>query len=203
MGEGRHESRMKKIINLIVAIICFCAAMSLRAQTTNVYLQTFFVLTGVKQEGAQAVSIRVTNKDVLAALNATGNFNFSSGAQLLLKSYEDQLPIFVVRETSGTQVTTTDVSNYLSLSEPSEVDTRNKLISFAIRVFTLNNQEGTSFELTGFTTMYRGFVNSPGIGTLTRVYNAGSQVSGYASLGGSQAVLQGNVFAGFAKAERD
>lgn len=194
---------MKRTITLalISAILAFETG-SVVAQTTNVYLRTYFVLTGFKMAGqSNAIPVRILNKDLLAALNATGNFNFGSGAQFLLKSTEDQLPTVWVRQTSGGQVTTTDVSNYITLSEPEEVNAQNNLISYAIRVFTFDDQRGTSFSVTGFTTMYRGVIKSSGVGPLVRVFNAGSQVSGPGTIGGTGAVLRGSVYAGFPSVE--
>src|SRR5690242_14290608 len=79
------------------------------AQTTNVFLKTYFVLSGFMQAAnSQAVAVRIIDKDILAALNAATNFNFNSSAQLLLKSNDTQPPTFFVRQTNGTQVITTD-----------------------------------------------------------------------------------------------
>ena len=154
------------VMSALLALITGIA----EAQTTNVYLQAYFVLSGVSQtSGGQAGSVRIIDKDILAALNATGSFNFGSNARLLLKSYNDQLPTFVVREKNGNQVTTTDVSNFMSVEEAAEVNAKNGAVTYAVWVFTLNNQKGTSFSVSGFLSLYRGTIKSQGIGPLTRV----------------------------------
>src|SRR6185503_2597565 len=95
----------------------------------NVSLVTQFALSGVKQAGQSTTPVKITNKDILAALNATGRFNFGKSAQLILVSFEDQLPTFSVRERNGTNVTTTDISAYLTLTEPEELDSADHLTS--------------------------------------------------------------------------
>jgi len=190
-------------IGVISALLALTTGIA-QAQTTNVYLKAYFVLSGVVQAGeGKATSVRIIDKDILAALNATGNFNFGSGAQLLTKSDSDQLPTFVVREKKGNQVTTTDVSNFLSLDETGEVNAQNGLVSYAIWVFTLNNQKGTSFSVSGFMSLFRGTIKSPGVGPLTRVFNAGGQVAGPGTVGGNEAVFRGQFAAGFPTAEVD
>jgi hypothetical protein len=193
---------MKKITRIVVMSAALAlAAGAVDAQTTNVYLQAYLVLNGVRQNGnGQAASVRIIDKDILAALNATGNFNFSSGARLLLKSNDDQLPTFVVREPNGD---TSDVSNYLSVDEVSEVNAQNGMISYAVWVFAFNNQEGTSFSVSGFLTLYRGTLKSAHVGPLMRVYNIGGQVAGAGQAGGNEAVFRGVIAAGFPTVEVD
>ena len=168
------------------------------AQTTNVYLKAYFVLNGFKQApNNQAVAIRIIDKDILAALNATGNFTFGSNAQLLLKANDNEIPVFFVRQTNGTQVVTTDVSNYLTVAQTAEVNARQGLVIYAIRVFTFDNHQGTRFTLTGFTTIYRGSVAGPGVGSAIRPFNAGTQAVGPGTINGTETVLQGPIYAGF------
>src|SRR5436190_22282373 len=116
-----------------------------RAAVTNVAMVMQFSLTGVRQAGPATVTgVRISNKDILAALNATGRFDFASNAQLLLLSFEGNLPNFAVRERNGTNVTTTDISSYFDLSEVTEVHSADHLTSYALYVFTFDNQNGTS-----------------------------------------------------------
>ena len=193
---------MKTIMRIgVISAVLALAAGAVEAQTTNVYLQAYLVLSGLKQNGeGHATSVRIIDKDILAALNATGNFNFSSSARLLLKSHDDQLPTFVVREPNGA---TTDVSNYLSVNEAGEVNAQNGMVSYAVWTFALNNQEGTSFSISGFLTLYRGTLKSAHVGPLTRVYNAGGQVAGPGAAGGNEAVFRGVFAAGFPTVEVD
>lgn len=174
------------------------------AQTTNVVLRAYFVLNGLEQGNNQAINVRVTNKDVLAALNATGNYHFGSGAQVVLISTDDQLPVVMVRETRGGQVTTTDVGANLALADSGdEVHGPGNLTSWAYWEYDLDNGQGTNFKLTGLATIYRGQITGPGVGPLTRAYNAGTSVYGAGALKGISTIFSGFVYAGFATAEVD
>src|SRR2546423_7334645 len=122
---------------------------------TNVAMVTQFALSGVKQaEPSTAAPVRITNKDILAALNATGRFDFASNAQLLLLSFEGELPTFAVRQRNGTNVTTTDISRYFFITEPTEIHSADRLSAYALYVFTFDNQNGTSFTVSGMTTLH-------------------------------------------------
>ncbi len=190
---------MKTIIK--VALLSGAIAMATNtvgAQTVNVVMKAYFVLNGIQQTSSGAANVRVTNKDILTVLNATGSFNFSSGAQIILRSTEDQLPVILVRDTDGS---TTDVSSYLTLTDSgNEIHTGNNLTSWAIWNYALNTGKGTDFNISGLATLYRGPISSSS-GTLTRTFNAGTHVYGEGDVGGSPAVFYGAVYAGFATAE--
>src|SRR5436190_17293452 len=118
---------MKKSIKF-AAVSTFVALMvsAASAQTesasarTNVALIANIVLTGFKQtDGSNATPMRITNKDLLTALNATGHFTFGKNAQLILLSKDDQLPTASIRERTGATATTTDISNFLTITQPS------------------------------------------------------------------------------------
>src|SRR3954465_4926751 len=83
---------------------------SATAQSTNVVQRANFVLKGTIQTSAGVTSVRVVNKDILAALNATGEYNFGRKAALLFVSSDDEPPAVVVSEGSGQEATNTDVS---------------------------------------------------------------------------------------------
>jgi hypothetical protein len=168
------------------------------AQTTNLFLNAYFVLSGfVQAPNNQAVAVRIINKDILSALNATGNFTFGSGAQLVLRMSNNQLPTFFVRQTNGVQVVTTDVSNFLTLAQTTQVNANQGLVTYAIRIYTFDNLQGVRFSVTGFATIFRGPVSAPGVGTLIKPFNAGAQTVGSGTLNGAQMVLQGPIYAGF------
>jgi len=189
---------------VLVGVLLALAANSVVAQSTNVVLRAFFVLNGLEQGNNRAINVRVTNKDVLAALNATGNYNFGSGAQLVLISTDDQLPVIRVRENHNGQVTTTDVGANLALVDmDGEVHGRYNLISWAYWGYNFDNGQGTDFTLAGMATLYRGTITGPGVGPLSRTYNAGTTVYGAGGLNGNSTVFSGNVYAGFATAEVD
>ena len=195
---------MRKMIKWTVTVISgflALAASPAMAQTTNVVMKAYFVLTGIKQVNGGVTYVRVTNQDILAALNATGNFNFGSGAQLILVSTDDQLPVVKVRQGDGT---TTDVGAYLALvGVDDEVHSANNLVSWAYWTYDFDNGNGTDFRLSGMATLYRGTVTGPGIGTLTRTYNASTRVYGAGGLKGASTIFSGTVYAGFARAEVD
>lgn len=190
---------MRILVKLAVLISLLALNTELaQAQTTYVVLKAYFALNALQQTGSGAASIRITNKDVLAALNASGSFHFSSGAQIILRSFEDQLPIVLVRDTDGS---TTDVSSDLTLSDSgSEIHMANNLTSWAIWNYALSTGQSLDFNISGLVTLYRGPINSPN-GTLTRVYNAATHVYGQGDVNGSPAVFSGTVYAGFPTTE--
>jgi hypothetical protein len=170
---------------------------------TNVAMITQFALTGVKQNGSSTTSVRISNKDILSALNDTGRFDFASNAQLIFLSFEGELPSIAVRERNGTDVVTTDVSSYFFISEPLEIHTGNHLTSYAIYVYTFNNRNGTSFSVSGLTTLHAGTINGPGIAGLVRDRILNSSVNGPGTFQGANMVVRGTVKGGSAKAEID
>src|ERR1051326_6847347 len=151
-----------------------------QAQTTNVVMTANIALSGFKQvDEGNASPVRITTKDIIAALNASGGFGFGNSAQLIMISQEDQLPTFAVREHVGTNVNTTDVSSYLSIEEAIEVHANNNAISYVAQTFNFDDHNGTSFSVTGFTTLHRGRISARGIAPLSRVNSLTAQVAGY------------------------
>jgi hypothetical protein len=141
------------------------------------------------------------NKDIIAALNATGRFNFGSGAQIVMISLQDQLPTFGIREGSGTNAVTTDINSYFTLTESDEIHTPNNMTSYVVQDYHFNNRNGTSFSVSGLSTLKRGHISGPGFGPLDRVVRITSQVNGPGSLGGDQALFRGAMSSGSPKAE--
>jgi len=184
------------------ALLAFAPG-SLNAQTTNVVLVANISLTGVKQAGDRAAKIRITNSDLLAALNATGEFSFGSKAQLVLVSTEDQLPTFSVREKSGTNQTTTDISGFLTLSEGTEVSGKNNTQSFVYQTYSFDDENGTAFSVSGLTSLRRSTISSPNIGPLMRVSAASGKIGGGGTVAGDAAALRGTIKAGKPIAEVD
>lgn len=171
---------------------------------TNVALVANFALTGFRQVGSQDVMpVRITNRDIFNALNATGRFSFGSNAQLLLVSTDDQEPLIWARERNGMNVTTTDVSSFLSITQPEEVDGNNGMTSYAFRIFNFDDHNGNSFSVSGVTTLQRGLIVSRNIGPLDRVRTGTAQVTGGGTIAGAAAMFQGTVTAGSPVAEVD
>src|SRR5689334_5945014 len=102
---------------------------------TNVVMKVRLTLSGFRGDQSSAASFKITNKDILNALNETGRFSFGSGAEIIFLSLDGQLPSVAVREGSGTDVTTTDISSYFFLTEPLEVHSANHMTSYAIYVY--------------------------------------------------------------------
>ena len=178
-----------------------CAAL---AQTTNVALVANIALSGYTQaDGSNAAGVRITTRDVIAALNASGNFHFGSNAQLIFLSDDDQLPTVSVREGNGSNAARTDISDFFTISQPTEVDGNHNLTSYSFRIFSFDDHNGTSFSVSGLTTLRRGQITSRDIGPLLRVTTSQTQVAGEGTVQGANAVFRGTINAGSPKAEVD
>jgi hypothetical protein len=174
------------------------------AQGITVAMQAHFALSGVKQVGdSTAASVKITNKDILNALNATGRFNFASNAKIVFLSLEGELPSIAVREGNGTNANTTDISDFFFITEPQEIHSANHMSSYAIYVYNFDNHNGTSFSVSGLTLLHAGTITGPGIGPLSRDRTLTSTVSGPGSFDGATMVVKGTVSGGAAKAEID
>src|SRR5215467_8052415 len=103
----------------LIAGLLTVATSSAIGQTTNVVQPAFFVLKGTTQTPSGGVkSVRVVNKDILAALNETGAYEFGARSTLLFVSTDDeQPPVLMVRNVSGNQVTTNDVGGFFGIME--------------------------------------------------------------------------------------
>jgi hypothetical protein len=173
------------------------------AQGITVAMQVRFALSGVKQAGDSTASVKVTNKDILNALNATGQFDFASNAQIVFLSLEGELPSIAVREGSGTNATTTDISDFFFLTEPQEIHSPDHLHNWAIYVYNFDNHNGTSFSVSGLTFLHAGPINGPGIGTVSRDKTLTAAVNGSGTIDGANMVVRGTVNGGSAKSEID
>jgi len=170
---------------------------------TNVSMVVRVTLSGFKGDQSSAASFKITNKDILNALNDTGRFSFGSSAQIIFLSFEGQLPSIAIREKNGADVTTTDVSSYFFITEPLEVHSANHLSSYAIYVYNFDNGNGTSFSVGGMTSLHAGTITGPGIAPLTRDRILSSAVSGSGADSGDTIIVRGTVNGGSAKAEVD
>jgi hypothetical protein len=185
------------LLALISGVLTLASSRAV-AQSTNVVQHAYFVLKGLKQRPTGGVSaVRVSNKDILAALNASGNYNFSPGAVLLFVRTDDQSPSIVVREVNKDQVTDTDVGNYFGIKElGDEVHSQDDLTRWGTWSFAFDNGQETDFELRGFTTFFRRPPSSAGISTPMTLYAEQSGVNGVGGLGGVAVVFYGNVYGG-------
>lgn len=191
---------MRRLLQLgIVVCVCGMATTRLAAQSTNIVQHAYFVLTGLEQTPAGRVSlVRVTNKDILKELSASGAYNFGPGASLLFVSTDNQLPTIAVRETNGSQVTTTDVGNNFGLTEQGdEVHSFDGATRWGSWMFAFDNGQATDFQLWGFTTLYDRIIQSAGVGTILGNYGELSRVSGVGAIEGQNTVFYGNVYGGY------
>ena len=166
------------------------------AQSTNVMQRANFVLKGTTQTSSDVTSVRVVNKDILAALNATGEYNFGRRAALFFVSTNDQPPALIVREGSGRQATTTDLTDYFGVTEigdevhSAKDNTRWETWDFAFDNGTTNE---TGFQLWGATTIERGALRAPGVGPFTGPRRVQSTVTGVGRVQGAITVFSGTV----------
>jgi hypothetical protein len=147
--------RFAFITGLLAVATCSATAQS----TTDVVQRANFVLKGTMQTSSGVKSVRLANKDILAALNATGAYNFGRRATLLFVSSDDELPALIVREGTGRQTTNTDVGDFFGVTEIGDEvrspddSTRWQTWNFA---FDNGNTNETAFQLWGATTIQRG-----------------------------------------------
>lgn len=169
---------------------------SATAQSTNVLQRANFILKGTSQTSSDVVSVRVVNKDILAALNATGAYNFGRRAALFFAITNDQPPVIIVREGTGQQVTTTEVSPYFGVAEiedevhSAKDSTRWETWNFAFDNGTTNE---TGFQLWGLTTIQRGAIHARGVGTVAGPRHVQSKVTGVGRVEGVITVFSGTV----------
>jgi len=147
--------------------------------------------------GSGVKSIRVVNKDIIAALNETGVYQFGPRATLLfVTTDEQQPPELMVRDVIGSQVTTNDVGNYFGITEIGDEvhspdnSTRWQTWNFAFSDGTTNE---TAFQLWGETTIHRGAIHTTKMGTVTNAPGVQSTVTGVGRLKGAITIFSGSV----------
>jgi hypothetical protein len=198
-----HSTRNWIKLCAIAVLLAFGSGAAV-AQGITVAMQANFAFTGVKQTGdSTTASVKFTNKDILNALNATGQFSFPSNAKIVFLSLEAQLPSIAVREGSGTNATTTDISDFFFLTEPQEIHSPDHVHNYAIYVYNFDNHNGTSFSVSGLTFLHAGTITGPGIGAVSRDKTLTAAVSGPGTIDGATMVVRGTVTGGAAKSEID
>jgi hypothetical protein len=197
------KTLFKKMLPM-AALISACVTLTVTApaqtnDTNHIYStvkDAVINLTAIEQkpEGGTHI-VKITNKEILAALNATGAFNFGAGAKLLLRSFNGGLPYFIVRESSSNgAVTTTDVSAYLSLTEPEDaVHSPGSIVNWGIWIFTFTGGGGTDFTFWGYTTLHTGVIPTGNGGFLNRTVTLMSSGSGPGHVNGANAQFSGTV----------
>ena len=202
MNGETMKTLFKKTIAAFGFSVCFFTVTA-QEQIYTTVKDAFFVFTAIVQKPDGGTNrVRITNKDVLAALNATGNFNFDKHAKLLLRSVNGGLPTFIVRESTSNVATNSevDVSDTLTLVEPDDaVHGRNQMVNWGIWNYTLTAGGGTDFTFWGFTTLHTGAVLTGNGGKLLRAVNLNSIGSGPGHVDGSVAQFSGRVTANHAR----
>jgi hypothetical protein len=184
---------------VFVGLLLLCFTVAAQDPIYSTVKDAFVVLTAVVQKPDGGTNrVRITNKDVLATLNATNAFNFDKRAKLLLRSVDGGIPYFVVRESARHVVTNNevDVSDFLTLVEPDDaVHSRNQMVNWGIWTYTLNGGGGTDFTFWSLTTLHTGVIPTGHGGKLLRTVNLVSTGSGPGHIDGASAQFSGKISA--------
>jgi hypothetical protein len=196
--EGRNMKRTAQIA-VIGALLAVGIAQSY-AQIPVVVSQLKVTLSGFAGGDAGAASVKITNKDIINALNLSDNgFDFSNGAKLMVAvPAEGGSPRIFVRD-GGTD---TDVNDFFGTDSSVVVATSNGKTQYEIRDLSFDNGVGESFNVSGFTTDKIGTVNGADTGKLTgQVTSSNATVSGTGTVAGTDTVLKGTIGTSGAKGE--
>jgi hypothetical protein len=180
---------------LIMGLLAL-AAFGAIGQSTNVVQPAFFVLKGTTQTASGVKSVRVVNKDILAALNETGVYQFGARATLLFVSTDEQLPELMVRDVVGNLVTTNDVGDYFGVMEiGDEVRSPDDRIRWQTWNFSFDNNttNETAFQLWGATTIQRSTAHAGHNGEVAGSWAFVSDVRGVGRVEGAVTVFSGTV----------
>jgi hypothetical protein len=194
----RRENFMR--FALITGLLALATFGAIAQSTTNVVQPAFFVLKGTVQTASGVASARVINKDILAALNATGAYQFGPKATLVFVSSDDeQPPVIMVQEGRGQQTTNTDVGDFFGVTELGDAvrsadgSTRWETWNFAFNDGTTNE---TAFQLWGATTIQQGTTHTRRNGDGAGSQTVRSDVRGVGGLNGTNTVFSGTVVSG-------
>src|ERR1051325_2553191 len=194
--EGRNMKRTAQIA-VIGALLALGIAQS-NAQTPEVVSTLNIALSGFAGDSSSATPVRISNKDIINALNNSSSaFGFSSRAKLMIVvPAEGGSPTFIVRD-GGTD---TDVSDFFGTGSSDVVS--NGKQQYEVFELSFDNGAGTDFAVSGFATDHIGKVNGKDTGVLEdQVTGFNSSVSGTGEVDGSLAILKGSINAGGANGE--
>jgi len=169
------------------------------AQSPFVVSSLNVALSGFAGGSSSATAVKITNKDIINALNSSNSFGFSKSAKLIIEvPAGGGSPAFVVRDGS----TDTDVSSFFGTDSTSPIVASNGKTQYEIRTLTFNSGAGESFDVSGFTTDKIGTVSGKDTGKLTdQVTGFTATVSGTGDVNSTPAVLKGTISATGAKGE--
>jgi hypothetical protein len=184
---------------LITGLFALATSGAIAQTATNVVQPAFFVLKGTVQTVSGVASVRMINKDILAALNATGAYQFGPKATLLFVSSDEEPPAIVVQEGRGQQATNTDVGDFFGVTELGDPvrspdgSTRWETWNFAFNDGATNE---TAFQLWGATTIQQGTAHTRRNGEGAGSQNVRSDVRGVGGINGTNTVFSGTVVGG-------
>jgi len=189
---------MKKIMKLAV-ISSFVALGIATANAQVVVLPVNFALSGFKQSGDTATTVRLSNKDMFNALNENGS-GLSIGRSARLVAIEDtdgNITGFQTREHGATN----DVSGSITVGS-SDITVTGKNVQYTILTFSFSDGNGNDFTVSGYATIRKGKATGHGVDPILNIrIGAAVQVSGTGHIGGDPAVFRGTISASGAKAE--
>jgi hypothetical protein len=170
------------------------------AQTPVVVSSLSVALSGFAGGESASAPVKITNKDIINALNASSSaFGFSKSAKLMISVPADGgSPSFFVRD-GGTD---TDVSDFFGTDSSDVVRTSNGKTQYEILFLSFDNGAGESFDVNGFATDRIGTVKGKDTGNLDgQVTSFNSTQSGTGTVDGTLTVVKGTVNASGAKGE--
>jgi hypothetical protein len=190
---------MKRTAQIAVIGALFAIGIAQSYAQTPVVASTLNVaLSGFSGDSSSATAVRISNKDIISALNnSSGGFSFGKGAKLMIVvPAEGGSPSFIVRD-AGTD---TDVSGFFSTGSSDVVSNgKQQYETFELQ---FDNDAGTSFDVSGFATDRIGKVSGKDTGVLEdQVTSFNASVSGTGDVDSTFAVLKGTITAAGAKGE--
>jgi hypothetical protein len=169
------------------------------AQTPVVVSSLNVSLSGFAGGSDSSAPVRITNKDIINALNASAAaFGFGKSAKLMIVvPAEGGSPSFIVRQPGSDD---TDVSDFFG-TDSSDVVSNGKT-QYEILFLSFANGAGTSFDVNGAATDKIGKVTGKDTGVLDgQITGFTSTQSGTGEVDSTFSVLKGTVSASGAKGE--
>jgi len=192
---------MKKTAQIaVIGVLLAVGAAQSYAQSPFVVSSLNISLSGFVGGPSSATPVKITNKDIINALNSSSSaFGFSKSAKLLIEvPAGGGSPSFVVRD-GGTD---TDVSSFFGTDSSDVVVTTSGKTQYEIFFLSFDNGAGETFDVNGFATDHIGTVNGKDTGKLEgEITSFTSNDSGTGSVDGAFAVLKGTIGASGAKGE--
>jgi hypothetical protein len=195
--EGRNMKRTAQIA-VIGALLAVGIAESYAQSNAVVVSQLSVALSGFSGDTNTAKAVKISNKDIINALNASSSaFTFSKAAKLMIGvPAAGGSPSFFVRDGK----TDTDVSSFFGTDSSDVVS--NGRTQYEILHLTFNNGAGQSFDVNGAASDKIGKVTGKDTGVLDgQITSFTSTQSGTGEVDSTFTVLKGTANASGAKGE--